>query len=889
VKLWNRILYFGKRRSMERELEEELRAHRAMKYERLCADGMNADEARVAAGRSFGNMTLALEDSRGAWNFAWLESLGQDIRYALRCFRNAPLFSLTVILTIGLALALNTILFTAFNAYVLAPFSVQDPYSLYSISWNTKAVSGRGFSWDEFQHLLQNTQARAISEEPLDNSAFADVLAMRRATVRFNNSNFKGELVSGNYFSMLGVTPEIGRTLVASDATTPGGDAVVVLSHAFWKAKFQRDPSVIGRIVLLQGRPFEIVGVARQGFAGIRYDAPDFWAPITMYSALLDGADLFGPANPHPLELVGRLNRNTTLNQARASLLVSAKQLTAAYAPDDRVIGVSLESNATSFPLTSEVLEGSAPVALAFGLVLLLACANVANMMLARAMARQREIGLRLALGASRPRLIRQLLTEGFVLAIPSAALGICGAMLAAVFGSRAVFAILPPAFAGVFRVAPIHLDWRVFMFVLIAACVSTLGFALVPALQATRGDLVRATRGEFTHRHRVGRLRNALVAVQIMICVMLLICSGILLRGRRQFESVDLALDLHNVIEIDTRQDLHAKAASLLAANLSVESVAAVWRAPLYGNRRGISIEPEQTSSFSSESFNFVSPEYFDVFHLPITKGRNFTVDEARAESPVIIVSEAAGHRLWPGANPIDRTLRIQTPPLSARSSGDKFPGYASARVIGVARDVGGSVIFRLDQIGIYFPAAAAKNTGFALLTRVRGNPDVAQRSLDTTLASEAPGAVTQMIPMAQVLEVRYLPFHIMAWISESLGGLSLALTAIGIYGVIAYLVMQRTKEIGIRVALGGSSRSVIQLILSQSIRIAAVGLGIGALVSLVVARLVASEFAILNTFDVGVYAVSIAIVLAAAALAAAIPARRAAKLDAMTVLRHE
>jgi len=275
MKLWNRIRHFALRRDVERDLEDEMQAHRAMTEARFQREGMTAKEARDAASRKFGNMTLALEDSRGAWNFAWIESLGQDIRYALRCFRNAPLFSLTVILTIGLALGLNTLLFTGFNAYVLAPFSVEDPYSLYSIWWNTKATIGRGFSWEEFRQLRTN------------NSACADLLAMRRVSARYNGDSLKGEMVSGNYFSMLNVAPEIGRTLILSDAVTPGSNAVIVLEHEAWISKFQADPSVVGRTILLQGRPFEIVGVARRGFAGIRNQPPDFWAPMTMYAQLI--------------------------------------------------------------------------------------------------------------------------------------------------------------------------------------------------------------------------------------------------------------------------------------------------------------------------------------------------------------------------------------------------------------------------------------------------------------------------------------------------------------------------------------------------------------------------------------------------------------------------
>lgn len=878
MKLWNRIRRFARRRDAGRELEDELRAHRAMTEERFLREGMTAEEARAAAARSFGNMTLALEDSRETWNFAWLESIWQDIRYSLRCFRNAPLFSLTVILTIGLALGLNTILFTLFNAYVLAPFAVQDPYSLYSVSWNTRGSGARGFSWNEYQQL------RTI------HTAFSEVVTTRWVRPRFNSESLWGTLVSGNYFSMLGVTPEAGRVLIPSDTATPGSNAVVVLSHAMWKAKFQEDPLVIGRTIDLQGHRYEIVGVARTGFSGIGVIPPDFWAPITMSGQFVNGPDLFGPTGGHPLEMVGRLNPNMPLEQARAALLVTAQELTANYAPADKVIGVGLQSNATAIPPSPENVEAFLPLVAAFGLVLLLACANVANMMLARAMARQREIGLRLALGAARPRLIRQLLTEGFVLAVSSAGLGCCIAWLGGRVGLQALFAILPPEFAARFRVVPINPDRRVFLFVLIAACVSTLAFALAPALQATRGDLVRATRGEFSERHRGGHLRNTLVAAQVAICVMLLIASGILLSAGWRAKLVNIGLDVHNVIEIDTRQDLHRKVVSILASDPSVELQAVAWHVPLNGSSHDVSVQAQDGTGFVPAGSNYVPPEYFDVFHIPILRGRNFTADEARAQASLVIVSEATARSFWPHTDALGQTLRVQHPGQSGRSEGNQRPEYAIAQVIGITPDVvSGSLIRGVDRTCLYFPANSAAALDYALLVRVRGNVEVVRRSIETELNGAAPGAVTQMVPMEQRLELQYFPFHISSWISEALGGLALALTAIGIYGVMAYVVTQRSREIGIRMALGASSQSVIRLVLSQAVKLAAIGLAMGTVMALGVARVSASQFRTLNIFAPPVYAVSIAIVLAATVLAAVIPARRASRLDPMAVLRHD
>jgi len=313
-------------------------------------------------------------------------------------------------------------------------------------------------------------------------------------------------------------------------------------------------------------------------------------------------------------------------------------------------------------------IESFIPAFVAFALVLLLACANVANMMLAHAMGRQREIGLRLSLGAARPRLIRQLLTEGFVLAIPAAVLGFYIARLGVQFGLRTFLAILPSEFARKIRIVPINLDWRVFSFVLAAACVSTFAFALAPVLQATRADLICATRGDFSNRLRGGRLRHFLVVTQVVVCVLLLTNTGLLLRAGRQAEAVDVGLNVHNVIEIDARENARDKVATLLASDRSIESVATAWRAPLNSSLRGIGVAAGDTRNFVFAGFNFVSPEYFDVFRVPLVRGRNFTPEEGRDEAPVVIVSEATATSSGPPLRQLakrsgfNRLLRIGT-----------------------------------------------------------------------------------------------------------------------------------------------------------------------------------------------------------------------------------
>lgn len=873
-----------RKRSRDQELGREVENFLEISAREKMKAGMSRGDAMRAARIEIGSAEAVKEAVR-AWGWeVWLETLAHDIRYAARCFVRAPLFSATVILTIGLALGLNTMVFTVFNAYVLAPFSVQDPYGLYSVSWNTKSITGRGLSWNEYQQVGKETPA------------FSDAIAVRRVTVRANGGVLEGQLVSGNYFGTLGVQPILGRTIVPSDAESPGSNAVIVLSHAAWSARFGGDPAVVGRMISIRGHDFEIAGVARSGFAGIANAPTDFWAPITMYSQFFDGADLFGSENLHPLEVTVRVKPNFSIDQAKAAFLVTSKRLTASYPAEDKVIGVGMESSATVFPLTKESIAGIAPSAIAFGLILLLACANVANMLLARAMSRQREIGVRLAMGADRARLVRQLLTEGFLLAIPSAVLGFMLAWIAARLGPKILYRVVTASeLAKKIRFETITIDWRVFCFILLAAVVATVGFALVPALQVTRGDLIAATRGELMRKHRSGRLKGALVVTQVAICVMLLISAGILLHGSQNVQAEDIRLDLRNVIEISTKQDARQKIAARLAADRSVESKAEAFKVPLNNGFQWILVKPQASQTASWVQFDQVSPDFFDVFRLPLTRGRNFTETEAREEAPVAIISESLERKFWPGADAVGQMLPIKPASPSARASGVGTPMYSSARIVGIARDVVSETnFFGLDPHCIYFPSNGAGQSDYSLLIRVRGNVDQVKQALDTSLSAEIPGGVTRMDKMDDILQLQFLPGRVFTGISEILGMVALALTAIGIYGVIAYLVTERSREIGIRMALGASSGAVVRSVLGQSLKLAAAGMIVGAPIALAIARLMAA-YVFLQTHEyaaaargLSVYPASVAIVIAATICAGIIPARRASKLDPMSILRH-
>jgi predicted permease len=874
MRLGNRLRYLLHRRHFESELDEELRIHREMAEESLRRGGAPPLEAKHVASRVLGNVTLALEDSRALWNFTWLESLVQDFRYATRVIVRAPAFALTVIGTIGLALGLNTTLFTIFNAYVLRPFAVRDPYSLFQFAWNTKQGSHYLFTPQEFENVRTHT------------NVFSDVFAFESTFSRVIGQSLFGQTVSGNYFTTLGVNVAMGRTLLPADDTATGSGAVLVLSHRAWVNKFAADPDILGKKLTLLGHPYEIIGIAKPEFNGLGDVPMDFWVPLSMSRQLDAGPDLFGPEHPDQFRLIGRLKRGVSLQQAQAAVAVWARQVTAERSEAERAIGVSFWPRATSIPMDIGALAFFSPIVVAFGLVLLIACANVANMMLARGMARQREIGVRLSLGASRSRLVRQLLTESLLLALPASAVGFVIAQATVHFGQQLMFATIPSEFAKAIRVLPLAPDTRVFVFILIAAGFATLVFGLVPALQATRPGLMYAMRGDFSTDFLPARLRNGLVISQVTVCVLLLICSGVLLRGTRRIQEMDVGLATRQVLGIAVREKLRVTVAEHVISEPLVETVAIAWHAPLLDGLSSVPVAPAGQANRTRAGYNFVSPGYFTVFGIELIQGRTFSAEEAAAEAPVVIASAATARRFWPAGDALGQVIRIEPDPKDDRDK--KLPSHHTARIVGIAQDVtSGWVPAGKDATCFYFPTSP-QGVGIGyLFVRVRGDAEVARRLLDASLTKIAPDAVETIIPMQDVLDVTLYPFRVASWISSMLGGLAMILTLSGIYGVMSYLVSQRTKEIGIRIALGATPANVIQMVLKQSMRLAMVGMAIGILLALGVSRIFASHLVMMNTFDGLAYAGGISLVVASAATAAFYPSRRAAQIDPATTLR--
>ncbi len=858
---------------VEKDLDDELNFHLEMQARKNLTAGMTAAEAKRRARIQFGIGDGVKERCRDARRIGFIETLFQDIGYAVRGFRRTPLFALTVVGTIALGLGWNTAVFTIFNAYVLRPLAVLDPYSLYLASWTDRSGRDHLFTWQQYQELSQH------------NPVFAQTSAMEgNVRTRMEGRPVRGQFVSGDFFETLGLNAAMGRMLLPQDSQSPDAEPVVVLSYAAWQNQFGSAPGIIGRGVFLYGRSFTVVGVAPEDFSSVSTVPTDFWTPITS-AQIEESGNLLSPAQAARFAIVGRLRPGMDVRQAQAILTAAVQRITADRPESERATGAALSSAATLIPL-KDILEAFLPIALAFLLVLLSACANVANMMLARAMSRQREIGIRLSLGAARGRLIRQLLTESVLLAVPAAAAGLAVSQALIEIGTRLLFGTIPGEFVENLRLEPLQPDVRVFGFMIGAAVASALLFGLAPAMQATRLNVMQAARGDFSSEFRPSRLRNALVVAQVTVCAFLLICSGVLLRGANHLQTFKTGLRTRDVIEVEIQDRSRMRVLAKLAAEPGIERVSATSDPPLNHIFPIVSASADNAAQVIRAPYSYASPEYFDLFEIGILRGRDFTAEEAISGASVAIVSDAAAQRLWPGQDPLGQSLHL-APDTHASREG-QLSHFRTLRVVGIARNAAGGVLIgNPDRTCLYFPTNLQAG-GNTLLMRVRGEPEAARQRLNVVLEDGDPGAIVQIHKLDEFVAGRLYPFRVAYWVSAAIGAIALLLTLSGVYGVLSYVVGQWTKEIGIRIAMGASTRSVVGLVLKQCTKLTVRGVALGAALALGASKLFSAQV-VINPFDGFAYLGGIVLVLAACICAAYFPARRAARVDPISTLRYD
>jgi predicted permease len=729
-----------------------------------------------------------------------------------------------------------------------------------------------------------------------ETAVFTDVYAtVPEIDCRVDGRMMAVTLVTGNFFQVVGVNAVMGRGLDPADDARSGGHAVIVLSDKGWTRHFNRDPGVLGRTVTVSGAPFEIIGVMPSGFRGLEVSGPDVWAPLSQLPHFRpdrrDGEDNVA------VEIVGRLKSAVSKDSARAQLAAWDSNQSASEA-DRRAGSLDLFPRRGTVPQPMEAVAVFAPLFVAFGLILLIGCANVANLLLARGVARQREIGIRLSIGASRHRIVRQLLTENLLLALAAAGGGYLISRLALQGTVYWALRSMPVDLGDINLNVPAA-DWRVALFLFVAAMAATALFALMPALQATRVEPVRTLRGELVKDARPGRARNVLVGVQVFASALLLICAAIFLRSALASSRVDPGFRTADTLLIDAISE--PKRAALLQAIATERTIMAhaAVRPPMLGPPRAAFADTG--AGKTAVAYKFVSGAYFDVLGIPIVRGRAFEAAE-RDDHPVVIVSESVARALWPNGAGVGETFRLEPDLIARPSAGIEInprPDDGAqmtprvVTVVGISRDVPGFRFTDVKDAGVFLPTSldVART---AVVARIHGDPDIARHTLLEHLTRIDPNMGT-IVTMRTVARLETFFLQVAFWVSLILGGLALLLTVSGLFSVLSYLVEQRTKEIGVRMALGASSQKVTQLMLMQTTRPVMYGLLAGAGLAAVLATALLAMPAgalvgeIVHVADPVAYGASLVVIIAACLLAAWIPAARAARVDPMRTLRQE
>jgi putative ABC transport system permease protein len=804
-----------------------------------------------------------------------LDGICQDLRYAFRSYRKAPAFVAGVVATIGFGLGFVCSAFTVVNGYLLKPFDLPDPYALHELSWDSSTVRRHQLTIDDWSAVQ--------SASPV----FSDVVAFTTTQVSGNDGIVYGQLVTGNYFDVLGVRPFLGRLFASHDAPRPGAGAVAVLSHSAWLAHYGADPSIIGREVRLGRSQFIVLGIAQPGFTGFG-DAPiSFFVPVTM-AAEFPTQNPYAEDRPAVLNAVARVRQGISVDEATAWFTLFIKQRLAASAPEDAPVIVRVEPRGTRIPLTPATTTFFSAVVMAFGLVLLIACANVANLMLARGLGRQREIAVRLSVGASRWRLIRQLLFESALCALPAALLGYAITRAAA----RVVPAVLiqtwpeglPPIQS---MLAPMEPDSRVVLFLMFSAIGSVMCFGLSPALQTTNTSLARASRGEFGERVRSARVRNALVVGQIAACALFLVTASQLLGELNRISNVVRGINVDYVADLRVGREYRARVVDRLVNDPRVASVATAWRPPFYGPLRTLPVTPEASTNEIAAGFMVVSPEYFPTMDIAIVRGRAFSRSEADARANVAVISEATAHRLWPNGDGLGQTLHIGD---ATRSPGLRRPAHTDVRIVGVARDViSGSILDGVDRTCVYFPTSPSVDEDMSLLIRTRTTMPSLQDAVNEARVAVREDAAFPFYPMRQVIGLQVWAMQMASAIVSLLAAGALLLAFSGTYSVMAYLVSDRMREFGIRMALGASVAGVVRSVLEQALRLGVSGTIVGGSLALALSTVLASLVEIMPAPSAGPYLLGAFIILLASAIAAVVPSHRAARVDPAVALRTE
>jgi putative ABC transport system permease protein len=880
MRWWDELRYLARkldRRRAERELEEEIQTHLALDVKEKIDAGYSAEEARFAARRAFGSVLLTKEKSREMWGFASLETLWQDLRCGARMLWKRPGFASIAILTLALGIGANTAIFSIVDAVLMRPLPFKTPERLALLSEkNLKtgaidgAVSGANFTdWRRENRVFDQLSAFMNWNYNLTGDG--------------EPQRLNAAIVSAGFFQILGVGASYGRVLLDAD-DQDGRDDIIVLSHTFWQSRFGARPDIIGERVQLNGRPHTIVGVMPPGFS-FPSEATEIWRPMAL-----------SPQNAENrsgkwLRVIGRLKADLTWGAAQVEMETLARRLEHKYPASNTGWGVQLASLHEA--LVGKTRRGLLILIGAVGFVLLMACANVANLLFARAAVRQKEMAVRAALGAGRWRLLRQLLTENLLLMLIGATVGLWLAQ----WGIKVLIIISP---VNIPRLKEAGLDGRALSFTLLLSLLTTLLCGIIPAWRAAQPDLNDALKedGRNVSGQSGRRLRHILVVAEVAVCLVLLAGAGLMLRSFINLQRVNVGFNPHHLLTMQVmlpsakygqnQQQIafFQQALERIRTLPGVQAADAVQDLPLRANATSFPIEIEgrpkpPATERPMAAHRTVSENYFRTIGIPLLNGRAFTSQDDRDAPPVIVVNRTLARRFWPTEDPLGKQIRFGEP-------GD--PAYTIVGVVGDIKHLG---LDAEEGAVIYQPHAQKRFPWLRWMTFVvRTDADPSQmiaavRSRLLEVDTEQP---VYDISTLDDLLARTLAQPRFALLSLGLFGcLALLLAGIGIYGVMSFAVSQRTHEIGIRLALGAQSRDVLRMVIGEGMRLATVGVALGLIGALLLTRMMKSLLFGVGATDPTTFAFISLLILGVALLACYLPARRAMKADPMIALRND
>src|SRR5262245_52831758 len=826
----------------------------------------------------------------------------QDLRFGVRMLVKGRGFTVAAVLCLALGIGANTAIFSLANAVLWRPLPVSQPGQLVEI------IRGDGMNGNTLSH----PDYMAISERN-DTLAGLAISSLTELSLSHGGQSqmIGGELVSGNYFDVIGVKPGLGRAFLPEEDRVPGERPVAVVNHDFWQSRLGADPQLVGKTIRLNNQPFTVIGIGPEGFRGANAPfAPAVWIPLMMIEATMTVRQSPPPLNDrgHEFAAIGRLKPGVSLAQAQAQLETLNRQLELANPlPAGRTRGPNedrslklVRSQGLIAPLRPMANTATALLSAVVGLVLLIACANVANLLLARAAARRKEIAVRLALGAGRLRLIRQLLTESILLAL----LGAVAGLLIAFWINRALMALEPPVPAFWNFQIDLRLDAQALGFTVLLSFVTALLFGLAPALQASKPDLIPALKNEAPtmapgrRRLRSLSLRNALVVAQVAVSLVLLVGAGLFIRSLQHVQRLDLGfktedrlaltfnLAMQGYDEARTREFV-ARAVERLDALPGIESASAANFLPqgVMGFSAPVETEGRPSAPDAGPTFvtdQLVGLDYLRTMGTRLVRGRDFTAQDTSVAPRVAIINERMASRFFPNEDPLGKRLRVLAP--RAGESNAPF-----CEIVGIAEDVTFNLGENPDP-AVYRPLAQQSSRWLTLVVHTKGDPKAqiaAVRSAVQAIDDNLPAQ--EIKTLEEIVGLQFWPARMLAGLLAVLGSVGLLLASVGVYGVMSYAVTQRTREIGVRMALGAQSRDVLKLIVRQGVELTLAGAAIGLALSFAATRLVASLLYGVGATDPITFIFVPSFLLGVAVVACYLPARRGTKVDPILALRSE